>query len=217
MAPPRGRSSWCSAITHHSGDDLLTRICPDIVIILGTGSGHLATELHWFWREGLLYQIFQLSSNRPPSSWGRSRVIAVSAYMLTILWPAFKALMSLTNSSTSAKARRPGCWGWREETWRWPRPWQWSGTGSWGRSCPWWWICRTRHTRPTQCHQASWSRWAWQSCTAPNPRLSSQPSLSWVSSLPHYPPQQFLPHHLIRRLRDPPGHQPQPGGSRSCQ
>ena len=52
---------------------------------------------------------------------------------------------------------------------------------------------------------------------APNPRLSSQPSLSWVSSLPHYPPQQFLPHHLIRRLRDPPGHQPQPGGSRSCQ
>lgn len=30
----------------HSGDDLLTGICPDIVIILGTGSGHLATELH---------------------------------------------------------------------------------------------------------------------------------------------------------------------------
>lgn len=53
------------------------------------------------WTE--LYRILQLSSNKPLSSSGNRRVIAVSAYMFTILWPALRAV-SLTYSFSSAKA-----------------------------------------------------------------------------------------------------------------
>jgi hypothetical protein len=50
-----------------------------------------------------LYRILQLSSNNPFSSSGNNNSIAVLAYMLIILWPAFNAV-SLTYSDSSARA-----------------------------------------------------------------------------------------------------------------
>lgn len=49
------------------------------------------------------YLILHKSSNRPSSSCGRSSAMAVSAYILMILWPARRAV-SRTNSFSSASA-----------------------------------------------------------------------------------------------------------------
>ena len=70
------------------------------VVILPVTPDILYSKSPKSWIE--LIRIRQFSSNRPCSSWGSKTSIAVEAYWLTILWPAFSDV-SRTNSDSSER------------------------------------------------------------------------------------------------------------------